>query len=137
MSEFKMVNHNTVSIMGRLTGDYELQSVGGNGTQKGRFSIAVNRSYRKGDDWEEETSFFNCSVWAEQAVRLEARVNKGTPVLVNGRLRSYAFTNDQGNEIKGVEIVCDRVNPLVKDVGLTQEGEEPPQVNTDTSDLPF
>ena len=57
---------NMVAITGRLTRDSELRYTNG-GMAIAKFSIAVNRRTKKGDQWAEEASFFDCSMFGKSA----------------------------------------------------------------------
>ena len=57
-----MTDINSVVLVGRITKDVGSDersfSYIGNGTAKAVVNIAVNRGVKKGDKWEDETSFF-------------------------------------------------------------------------------
>jgi len=92
MAEFRIPNINSVVISGRATADSTLSY-----TEKGRaylrFRIASNRAYRDSNsgEWKEDTTFVGVTVWGKQAERLSERIKKGAPVLIEGRLSSYAW----------------------------------------------
>ena len=50
---------NIVVLKGNLTRDPELTMVGANSTPKVRLGLAVNRKYKKADEYVEEVSFFD------------------------------------------------------------------------------
>ena len=64
-----MQDINSVHLTGRLTRDAELTFTKDN-TALAKFSIAVNRSKKSGDKWEDEASFFDCVLWGKQAEAL-------------------------------------------------------------------
>ena len=53
-----MADLNHVVLIGRLTRDAELKYTS-NGQAVCKFSIAVNRRKKNGDQWEDEASFFD------------------------------------------------------------------------------
>ena len=59
-----MADVNHVIIIGRLTKDIVLKYSSG-GMAIGSFSIAVNRRTKKGEQWVEEASFFDVSLFGK------------------------------------------------------------------------
>jgi single-strand DNA-binding protein len=109
MSPLRMPQLNEVMVAGRLCSDPDISTTSG-GTQRGYVRLAVNRSYRRNDEWEEETCFFSIVAWAGVAERLE-QLKKGSPVIVQGRLRSYDPPQDDDGTRKPsvVEITAQRI----------------------------
>jgi single-strand DNA-binding protein len=151
MSDLRMPDLNQVLIAGRLTRDPELKHTG-SGRAYCRFSVANTRYYRTKDGEKgEETVFVNCSCWDRQAEFIGERLQKGRPVLVEGRLRSYEFEDrDSGQKRNRIEVNARRVTPLDWDdsggsgggggggggsrsSGASQEPEEP----APEDDIPF
>ena len=62
-----MTDLNHVVLIGRLTRDLgeDERSFGyvGNGQARANVSIAVNRSKKTGEQWTEETNFFDITIW--------------------------------------------------------------------------
>ena len=57
-----MTDINRVFLVGRLTRDADLRFTN-SGTPVGKFSIAVNRSRKNGDKWDEEVNYFDIVLW--------------------------------------------------------------------------
>ena len=73
---------NKVILMGRLTRDPEVRySAGENSLAIARFSIAVDRRFRRGQDGA-EADFFNCTAFGKQGEFVEKYLKKGTKVLI-------------------------------------------------------
>ena len=89
MANIRLASLNDVKMIGRLTRDPELRYTTG-GIPVCHFRIAVGRKYkdRNSSEWKEEVAFVPCSVWRETAERCGQRLKKGSPVFVEGRLRS-------------------------------------------------
>jgi single-strand DNA-binding protein len=102
------INH--VVLIGRLTRDAELSSIP-NGTAVCKFSIAVNRSKKDGDSWEDEPSFFNIVLWGRQGESLHQYLLKGKQVGIIGELRQERWQQDGQNRSR-VDVVADRVQLL-------------------------
>lgn len=82
---------NSIIIMGRLTKDPETGS-SQNGNTYARFSIAVDRRYKK--DGEQDADFFNCSAFGKKAEFVEKYMKKGTKVVISGEMRMDRVTKD-------------------------------------------
>jgi single-strand DNA-binding protein len=94
-----MADINHVVLVGCLTRDAELKfTASGQGVCK--FSIAVNRSRKVGDKWEEEASFFDIVLWGKQGESLNQYLVKGKQVAVAGELRQERWEQDGQNRSK-------------------------------------
>ena len=101
---------NNVVLVGRLTREIELKYLN-SGTAVGRFSLAVNRIKRSGDQREEEVSFFDITVWGKQAEVLNPYLSKGRQVCVSGELRQSRWEQD-GQSRSRIEIVASSIQLL-------------------------
>jgi single-strand DNA-binding protein len=99
-----MADLNHVVLIGRLTRDAELKYTA-NGQAVCKFSIAVNRRRKNGDQWEDEANFFDIVVWGRQGESLNQYLIKGKMVGVDGELRQDRWQQDGQNRSK-VEIVA-------------------------------
>ncbi len=93
---------NTVVLVGRLTRDAELKYTSG-GTAVCKFSIAVNRNRKQGDQFVEEASFFDIVVWGRQGEAVQKYLEKGKQVAIQGELRQNRWEQD-GQPRSKVEI---------------------------------
>ena len=99
---------NKVILMGRLTRDPEVRVSTGNGnTVIGRFSIAVDRRFKK--EGQAEADFFNCTTFGKQAEFVEKYLHKGTKVVVVGSVQNDNYTNKEGQQVYSVQIMVDEV----------------------------
>ncbi|MBI5246739.1 MAG: single-stranded DNA-binding protein [Elusimicrobia bacterium] len=140
MSELRIPEQNTVLLTGRLTRDPELKYTA-SGTAMCRFGLAVNRRYKdpKSGEWKDDTTFVNCVIWREAGERVGKVVKKGSPVHVEGRLRSYDYQDKDGNKRSGIEIEARRVQILEKasSAGSTGVGEPEPSAGVEIEEVPF
>jgi single-strand DNA-binding protein len=104
---------NDVKLVGRLTRDPDLRFTT-QGTPVCHFRIAVGRKYkdRASSEWKEEVAFVGCSVWREAAERCGARLKKGSPVFVEGRLKSKEWTTKEGQKRSDLEVEISRIQFL-------------------------
>ncbi|MDD2404914.1 MAG: single-stranded DNA-binding protein [Sphaerochaetaceae bacterium] len=101
---------NVVVLVGRLTRDSELRFTN-NGTAICRFSLAVNRLKRSGDQREEEVSYIDIVVWGKQAETLNPYLVKGRQICVNGELRQSRWEQD-GQSRNKIEVVANNIELL-------------------------
>jgi len=105
-----MADVNHVIIIGRLTRDIVLKFTSG-GIAIGSFSIAVNRRTKKGEQWVEEASFFDVSLFGKSAEGLAQYLTKGKQVAVEGELRQDRWQQD-GQPRSKVTIAANNVQLL-------------------------
>ncbi len=101
---------NSVTLVGRLTRDAELKYTGG-GTAVCKMSIAVNRSRKSGDQWQEEAHFFDIVVWGRQGEAIHQYLTKGKQIAVQGELRQNRWEQN-GQQRSKVEINAQNVQLL-------------------------
>ncbi len=100
---------NKVILMGRLTRDPETRySTGDNPMAIGKFSIAVDRRFKRNGD-EQTADFFNCTAFGKQGEFVEKYLRKGTKVLVEGELRNDNYTNKNGEKVYSMNIVTNNI----------------------------
>ena len=99
-----MTDINSVVLVGRITKDVGSDersfSYIGNGTAKAGVNIAVNRGVKKGDKWEDETSFFDVVIWGKLAENLKPRLTKGKQISVIGSLKQDRWEKDGQKQSK-------------------------------------
>lgn len=105
-----MTDLNNVFLIGRLTRDMEIRYSNG-GMAIGRFSLAVNRSKKTGDKWEDEANFFDCSLFGKTAETMSQYLAKGKQVAVSGELRQSRWEQDGQNRSR-VEIAVNNIQLL-------------------------
>ncbi len=98
---------NSILIEGNLTRDPEMKYTTG-GTAVCNLNIASNRSYKKGDDYVKEVSYFDVTCWGKTAEVCSENLTKGRGVRVVGRLKQDRWEQD-GNNRSRVVIVADHV----------------------------
>lgn len=110
-----MAPGNTVTVVGNLTRDPELRFTP-SGQAVANFGLAVNRRWqnRSTNEWEEATSFFDVTCWAQMAENVAESLPKGARVVVTGRLDQRSWENQDGDRRSKVEIVADEVGPSLR-----------------------
>jgi len=141
VAEIRLPEQNTVLLTGRLTRDAELKYTAA-GVAVCHFSIAVNRNYKdpKSGEWKDDTTYVDVSVWREAAERCGKVLKKGSPVHIEGRLKSSSFEGKDGTKRTKLEVEARRVQILEKAASSGSSGaaeSEAPSVGADTEEVPF
>ena len=104
-----------VTLVGNVTRDPEIRYTP-SGQTVATFGVAVNRRWqnRQTQEWEEQVSFFDVKAWAGMAENIAESVQRGTRVVVTGRLEQRSWETDQGEKRSKVEIVADEVAPSLR-----------------------
>ena len=97
---------NQIVLMGRLTKDPEVRTVGEKQVSKGRFTLAVNRP--KYGDTQSKADFIPVVVWRGTAEFVGRNFHKGEQMYVVGRLQTTEWEKD-GVKHYGFEIAANEV----------------------------
>ena len=154
-----MADINHVVLVGRLTRDAELKYTA-SGQAVCKFSIAVNRRRKNGDQWEDEANYFDVVLWGRQGESLNQYLLKGKSVGVDGELRQDRWQQEGQNRSK-VEIVANNIQLLggssggsgqsgggqngggssswqnKRDANTSNDNTPPPSDDQFTDDIPF
>jgi len=110
-----MTDLNDVILIGRITKDVGSDersfSFVGNGTAKAVVSLAVNRSVKKGDSWEDEVSYIDCTIWGKTAENLKDKLVKGKQICVHGYLKQDRWEKD-GKKQSRLNVIAESVQLL-------------------------
>jgi len=102
---------NKVILIGNLTRDPELRYTP-QGTSVCNFGIAVNRKYKQGEEMKEEVTFINVVVFGKQADTCGQYLNKGSSVLIEGRLQERRWETEDGQKRSKHEVVAQSIRFL-------------------------
>lgn len=97
---------NCITIHGRLTADPELKTTQ-SGVPSCRFTVAVDRSYSKG---EKMTDFFSVVCWRGLAETVAKYFHKGKEIVVRGEMQSRKWTDKEGVNRVSWEVMADSVD---------------------------
>lgn len=122
-----MASFNKVILMGNLTRDPELRYTP-KGTAIARFGLAVNRTWKsETGETKEEVLFVDIDAFSRQAETIGQYLKKGSPVLVEGRLRMDTWDDKQTNQ-KRTKILVTAENVRFLGSGQPREGGPPEPV---------
>src|SRR5215204_3615667 len=97
---------NKVILLGRATRDTELRSTG-SGTPVSNIRLATNRVGRSKDgELTEHPQYHTVICWDRLAEQTGKHVTKGRLVYVEGRLEGRRFTDKDGKEREGSEVIA-------------------------------
>ncbi len=105
-----MADINHVVLVGRLTRDAELRYTN-SGVPICKFSIAINRRKKSGDDWVEEANFFDAVLIGRLGEAINQYLTKGKQIGLQGELRQNRWEQD-GQPRSKVEIFATNVQLL-------------------------
>ena len=98
---------NKVILMGRLTRDAEIRySQGESSTAIARFSLAVDRRFRRDND-EQSADFINCVAFDRAGEFAEKYFRQGLRVLISGHLQTGSYTNKDGQKVYTTDVIVE------------------------------
>ncbi|MCK5426447.1 MAG: single-stranded DNA-binding protein [Thermodesulfovibrionia bacterium] len=127
---------NKIILIGNLTKDPEVRYTP-QGTSVCNFRLAVNHRYKQGDEVKKETTFIDIVVFGKQADTCGQYLNKGSGVLVEGRLQERRWETEEGKQRSKYEVIAQTVRFLPRrteaSAAAAAPGEEttPPDETTD------
>lgn len=104
---------NKVFLIGNLTRDPELR-VTPKGTAICQFGLAVNRQFKdESGATRDETTFIDIEAWGKQGELVAKYLTKGSPAMVEGRLKLDQWEDKQsGQKRSKLKVVLDNVQFL-------------------------
>lgn len=93
---------NKVVLIGRLTKDPELRFAAGSGTAVCRFTVAINRQFKK-----DETDFINCVAFGKTAETISQYLRKGRQIAVTGSIRTGSYDAKDGTKRYTTDVAVD------------------------------
>ncbi|MFM7072194.1 MAG: single-stranded DNA-binding protein [Planctomycetota bacterium] len=106
-----MASFNRVILVGNLTRDVELKHLP-SGTAVSELGLAVNDRHKGANgEWVDETCFVDITLWGRTAEIASEYLQKGSSVLIEGRLKYSAWEKD-GKKFSKLRVVGDRMQML-------------------------
>jgi single-strand DNA-binding protein len=126
--------YNKIILIGNLTKDPELRYTP-QGTPVASFRLAVNYRYKQSDEMKQDTMFIDNVIFGKQAESCSKYLNKGSAVLVEGRLQERRWEAN-GQQKSKFEVIAQSVRFLsrkgTQDSSFGGEGDAiPPEETTD------
>lgn len=112
MADLKVPRLNKVMIAGRITRELELKYTP-KGTPVVNFSVAMDKRFKdESDQWQSVPVFIDVVAWNQQAENLCKQAHKGTAILVEGRIDTRTYVDQNNANRKVVEIIADYIQTL-------------------------
>lgn len=142
---------NSVNIIGRVGRDPELRYTPSNMAVLD-LGLALTDRVKRGEKWEDETSWIEVTFFGKTAETVSKYVAKGDNLGVSGRLKQDEWTDkESGAKRSKVKVICERVKLLGTKGGqqkpandydqsgkTTDEYSQSPEPNHgDPADIPF
>lgn len=97
---------NKVILMGRLTRDPDIRyTQGAEPMAIARYTLAVDRRIRR--EGEAAADFISCVAFGKIAELAEKYLNKGTKIIISGRLQTGSYTDRDGRKIYTTEVIVE------------------------------
>ena len=118
----RMPTINDVKVTGRLTADPVVRAVGKQNVAN--FNLAVEKRYRDAQNqWQKQVSFVPVAVWGVVADRAKDLLHKGSPVYLEGRLKTDDWQTKDGEKRSIMRLEAFKVQSLAKAQSRSQ-GQE-------------
>ena len=129
---------NKVIISGNLGQKPEVRKAN-SGNSVGNFSVATNQRVKKGDEWVDNTEWHRIVVFGKTAENCERFLDKGSKVIVEGRIQYRSYEDKEGTQRTATEIVASNVEFMTKpENGARQQQSRPaPSGNYNDNEIPF
>jgi single-strand DNA-binding protein len=101
---------NKVILVGNVTRDIELRYIP-SGTAVADIGLAINERVKKGETWQEETCYVECTAFGRTAEVANEYASKGSPLLIEGRLRFSSWEKD-GQKRSKLTVLIDKLQLL-------------------------
>lgn len=118
---------NKVILMGRLTRDPDVRySQGENTSTIARFTLAVDRRYKKEGDTQ-TADFITCVAFGKTGEFIEKYGKQGTKFVVEGRIQTGSYTNKDGNKVYTTDVVVETVEFAESKASGQSENRQQPE----------
>jgi single-strand DNA-binding protein len=105
-----------ITLIGNLTDDPELRFTP-SGAAVAKFRVASTPRYldRQTGEWKDgEALFLTCNVWRQAAEHVAESLQRGTRVIVSGRLRQRSYETREGEKRTVFELEVDDIGPSLR-----------------------
>ena len=143
---------NKVILMGRLTRDPNVSySQGENATAVARYTLAVDRRFRRDGNDGQSADFISCVAFGRSAEFAEKYFRQGIKIVVTGRIQTGSYTNRDGQRVYTTDVVVEDQefaeskaeqaqnsgNVTISSATTSDDGFMNIPDNVDDSELPF
>ena len=111
-----MAGDTVITVVGNLTDDPELRFTS-SGAAVANFTVASTPRFfdKQTNDWKDgDALFLRCSIWRQAAENVAESLNKGSRVIVQGRLKQRSYETREGERRTVYELDVDEVGPSLR-----------------------
>lgn len=112
-----MAGEPIITIVGNLTAAPKLEYTQNANKPYARFTVASTprkRNQQTGEMVDGEAMFVRCTAWQELGEHCAESLQKGTRVIVTGRLTVSRYRNQEGVELTGLDLAVDDIGPSLR-----------------------
>jgi single-strand DNA-binding protein len=129
---------NLCVLIGNLTRDPELKSVGQNDSSLCECSLAINEDYTGADGNKKEfTSFVDFKIWGKKGEVFSEHMHKGSTVLIQGKLRQERWETQNDEKRSRIVMMVDQFKFLDSKGDYKKDPEDNQLAESDASEVPF
>lgn len=125
------MNFNKVIMFGRLTKDPEMKYLP-SGTYILQGNFVTNGRRRQGDNWVDDPCFIDIVCFGGLAERVSDKIQKGSQILIEGRLKYHKWDAADGTKRSKHEIVVENMRVISTSQKINDDG-----ISSYEEDLPF
>ncbi len=100
-----MIIINKIILLGRLSKNPDLIFAKGSGTAVCKFTVAVNRQFKR-----DEVDFINCIAFGKKAEAIAQYMLKGSQILLCGRIQTGSYDAQDGTKRYTTDVVVEEFN---------------------------
>ena len=111
-----MAGETTITVVGNLTDDPELRfTPSGAAVAKFRIASTPRTMDRQSGEWKDgEPLFLACNIWRDAAEHVAESLQRGSRVIVQGRLRQRSYETREGEKRTVYELEVDEIGPSLR-----------------------
>ena len=111
-----MAGDTTITVIGNLTDDPELRFTP-SGAAVAKFRVASTPRFmdKTSGEWKDgEPLFLACNIWRDAAEHVAESLQRGSRVIVTGRLRQRSYETREGEKRTVIELEVDEIGPSLR-----------------------
>ena len=136
---------NKVILMGRLTRDPEIRySQSENSTAVARFTLAVDRRFKRDGANEQSADFISCVTFGKSAEFAQKYLHKGMRIVIGGRISTGNYKDKDGKTIYTTDVIVEehefaqnKDNGAGADLSETQKTDKDGFMEVPEGEIPF
>lgn len=105
-----MASFNRVILIGNITRDIELRHLA-SGTAVADIGMAVNDRIKRGDEWVDEVTFVDVTLFGRMAEVANEYLTKGSPLFIEGRLKFEQWEKD-GQKRSKLKVIGEKLQMI-------------------------